>query len=235
MSVQSSLRIAGRVLVAILMGVIVLNFVALAVMNSDSLPSVIRSQPWSDAFLSHTTMWIISLILILIVSKGKLRSFGFQRGENYKIAQMVISGTVVGLALAIVLHFIQEGDNPSQPNYSFVHTVIFVWFYASISEELLTRGLIQGFLSKLDKLGFTLFGVRTSLPVLIGALFFGLMHTALLTTGMALLPVLSIVVFATILGLIAGHHREQTGSLIPAIIVHIFGNIGGYCLKIFTT
>ncbi|MCK4302206.1 MAG: CPBP family intramembrane metalloprotease [candidate division Zixibacteria bacterium] len=35
--------------------------------------------------------------------------------------------------------------------------------------------------------------------------------------------------FASVLGFIAGYQREKTGSLIPAIMVHMFGNIGGYC------
>jgi membrane protease YdiL (CAAX protease family) len=214
------------------MGVIVLNSVAMAVWNSDRLPSAVRSQSWFEGFLSHTTMWMISLILILIVSKGKLRSFGFCRVKNYKMARIVIPGTVVGVALAIVLHLFPEGSSASQPEYSFVQTVIFVWLYASISEELLTRGLIQSFLTPLTEYGVTVFGVRISLPVLSGALFFGLMHAALLTTGMALFPVISTVAFAALLGLIAGYHREQTGSLIPAIIVHAFGNIGGSCMEL---
>lgn len=228
-----SLRVAGRVIAAILMGVVVLNSVAMVVLNSNRLPSAVRSQPWSEGFLSHTTMWTISLILILIVSKGKLRSFGFCRGKNYKMARIIIPGTVVGVALVTVLHLFPEGSGASQSEYSFVQTVIFVWLYASISEELLTRGLIQGFLTPLAGHGFTVLKVRISLPVLTGALFFGLMHLALLTTGMGLFPVMSTVAFAAVLGLIAGYHREQTGSLIPAIIVHAFGNVGGYCMELF--
>jgi membrane protease YdiL (CAAX protease family) len=215
------------------MGVFVLNSVAVVVLNSDRLPSAVGSQTWSEGFLSHTAMWTISLILILIVSKGKLRSFGFCRGKNYKTAQIIIPGTVAGVALAAVLHLFPEGSNSFHLDYSFAQTVIFVWLYASVSEELLTRGLIQSFLTPLADYGFTIFGVRISLPVLIGALFFGLMHAALLTTGMALFSVISIVVFSSVLGLIAGYHREQTGSLIPAIIVHALGNIGGYCMGMF--
>ncbi len=180
-------------------------------------------------------MWMISLILILIVSRGKLRSFGFCLGKNYKTAQIIIPAAVTGLALAAVLYLIPEGSDAFQPDYPFAQTVIFVWLYASVSEEILTRGLIQSFLTPLSEYGFSVFGVRISLPIVTGALFFGLMHAALLTTGMALFPVISIVVFASILGLIAGYQREQTGSLIPAILVHAIGNIGGYCMEMFTS
>ena len=39
--------------------------------------------------------------------------------------------------------------------------------------------------------------------------------------------VIAIVAFAFILGLVAGYYREKTESLIPAILVHMFANIGG--------
>lgn len=215
------------------MGVFVLNSVAVVVFNSDRLPSTIQSQPWYEGFLSHTTMWMISMILILIVSKGRLRSFGFCWGKKYRTAQIIIPGTVAGLAMATVLYMFPEGSDSFQLDYSFTQTVIFVWLYASVGEEILTRGLIQSFLIPLAEYGFSVFGVRISLPVLTGALFFGLMHAALLTTGMALFPVIIIVVFASMVGLIAGYQREQTGSLIPAIIVHALGNVGGSCIEMF--
>lgn len=227
-----SLKVTGRVLLAILMGIFVLNAVGIVVSISSRLPTPLQSQPWSVGFVSHTTMWAVSLILILFLSRGKVRSFGFCLGRNYKMAWILIPGAAVGVALTTVLHLFPEGSRAFQPEYSFVQTVIFVWFYASVSEELLTRGLIQSFLAPLTEYGFAVFGIRISLPVLTGALFFGLMHAALLTTGMGLLPVMSIVVFAAVLGLIAGYHKEQTGSLIPAMLVHAFGNLGGYCMKL---
>ncbi len=41
------------------------------------------------------------------------------------------------------------------------------------------------------------------------------------------LTVFNIVFFGFILGLFAGYYRERSGSIIPAIIVHILFNIGG--------
>jgi membrane protease YdiL (CAAX protease family) len=45
--------------------------------------------------------------------------------------------------------------------------------------------------------------------------------------GMSINKALVIVLFAFLLGIIAGYHREKSGSLAPAIIVHMFANIGG--------
>jgi membrane protease YdiL (CAAX protease family) len=227
------LRIVGRILVAVLLGFVVLNIIATVVMKSDFLPTAILSQPWAEGALSHTTMWLVSLILILIISKGKLSTFGFRLGKNYLWTPMIALGVLTGVVFTIILNVLPETSKSFLPDYSFAQTVIFVWLYASICEEILTRGLVQGFLSPLTMYGISISGLRFSLPVLVGAFFFGLMHLGLLTLGAGLLQVMIIVAFATVLGVIAGYYREQTGSLIPAIIVHMFGNIGGYCMGLF--
>jgi membrane protease YdiL (CAAX protease family) len=36
-----------------------------------------------------------------------------------------------------------------------------------------------------------------------------------------------ICVSASLLGLVAGYHRQETGSLVPAILVHALFNVGG--------
>ncbi|MCK5599585.1 CPBP family intramembrane metalloprotease [bacterium] len=36
------------------------------------------------------------------------------------------------------------------------------------------------------------------------------------------------------MGLFAGYYREKTGSLIPAILIHISANIGGYLAGFLT-
>jgi len=197
-------------------------------MNPQILPDAMRSQPFTEGFLNHTPMWLVSLVLILIISKGKLAAYGFHVGKDYRIKQAIALGAGTGIAFALILNLFPEAD-AFQRDYTFLQTVVFVWLYASVSEEILTRGLIQGFLTPLVRYGFSVLGVRISLPVLVSALFFGLMHLVVLTTGVAVLPVIGYVVFASVLGFIAGYHREKTGSLIPAIMVHMFGNIGGYC------
>jgi membrane protease YdiL (CAAX protease family) len=225
------LRVAGRILAAVFLGFLVLSSVGVIISIAHIRQLAILSQPWAEGFLSHTSMWLFSLILILIVSKGKLRSYGFCVGNEYRMATMIILGTFTGIALEVVLKAIPNSATSIELNYTFTQTILFVWMYASISEEVLTRGLIQSFLAPLSRYKMSFASVRISLPVLVSALFFGLMHLGLLTTGAAWPPVLCYVIFASVLGLIAGYQRERTGSIIPAIIVHIFGNIGGYCMS----
>ena len=61
-----------------------------------------------------------------------------------------------------------------------------------------------------------------SLPVIVSGLFFGLMH-------IVAIPMMGpmVVVFTSFAGCVAAYYREQTGSLIPAILIHAFFNIGG--------
>jgi membrane protease YdiL (CAAX protease family) len=83
----------------------------------------------------------------------------------------------------------------------------------------------------LKKYGFTLAKKYISLPVIIGALFFGTMHLMLLTTGMNIFMVGAVFVSTCVLGLIAGYYREKTASLIPAIVAHMIFNIVGTVLS----
>jgi membrane protease YdiL (CAAX protease family) len=92
---------------------------------------------------------------------------------------------------------------------------------------VLTRGLVQGFLEPLKDYGLRVFRLRLSIPVIVGAVFFGLMHLALLSTGADAAAVVTIALFAVVLGLIAGYYRESTGSLWPAILVHFLFNVWG--------
>jgi membrane protease YdiL (CAAX protease family) len=102
--------------------------------------------------------------------------------------------------------------------------VVFVWIYASVSEELLTRGLLQTLLSGNARVGAGT-SRKLSTPVIVSALFFGAMHLVLVKSmGPLAIPVILLAVF---LGLVAARYRERTGSLLPAIIVHALFNIGG--------
>ena len=57
-------------------------------------------------------------------------------------------------------------------NFSFVEIVVFIWVWASICEEVLTPGLIQGSLVSLKHYGIKLSKIYISLPVMIAVLFF---------------------------------------------------------------
>jgi membrane protease YdiL (CAAX protease family) len=108
-----------------------------------------------------------------------------------------------------------------------LQTFLFIFIYASLAEELLLRGFLQNFLHPLNVRGIRLFKRTLSLPVIIGAVAFGLLHLILFTTGAGALLVVRIVIFTTILGLFAGYYQEKHNNHAYAIIVHMAGNLMG--------
>jgi membrane protease YdiL (CAAX protease family) len=229
-----------RVVVAIVLGMFVIE----AVEYVERLITVIIANDatilsWIPRLSRSIFTVALCILIMLIVNKGKLTSYGFILGENVKygkiilwsfiigIATMIITGVTVGILNSI---FPTKGGEHFASRYSIWETVLYVWLLASISEEVLTRGLIQGFLAPLSKHGFKAVKRFISLPVLISALFFGGIHLMLLTTGMNPYMVGAVVISCFILGILAGYVREKSGSLVPAIIVHLVFNIGGTAL-----
>ena len=96
-----------------------------------------------------------------------------------------------------------------------------------IQEELIFRGLFQGYLATHIQSSIKIWKWKLTVPALIGAIVFSLVHLALLSVEASLGGVLFIVVGAFILGIIAGYFRAETGSLIGPIIVHSLFNLTG--------
>ena len=219
----------ARIIAAILLGMFVLVMASFIIMSYHNLPYIMESKPWIGGFINHTAMLVLSILIMLFLSKGKISTYGFKMAGNIKLEPIIFLSLGIGIVGTLIQSRLPMKEPGFIENFSFIQVVIFIWIYASICEEVLTRGLIQGYLTPLTRYGFTVFKLTISIPVLISALFFASMHLMLLTTGMGSAAVFSIVLFAFILGIIAGHYREKTGSLIPAIIVHMLFNVGGTC------
>lgn len=215
-----------KIIVAILLGLLVL-FVSSMIMQIGGIQTLMQSKFWLGGFINHALMLIISLALILTLNKGRLSTYGFRITENFRLKQTIIVGFIAGLFITGLASMLPIDTPESWERFSFLQLVIFIWIWASVCEEVLTRGLIQGYLSSLSQYGPSLFKLRISLPVFISALFFGFMHLGLLMTGLDGFSVVMIASSAFLLGLVAGHYREKTESIIPAIIIHMLFNISG--------
>jgi membrane protease YdiL (CAAX protease family) len=182
------------------------------------------SPPWLSAFITHTFMWVFSILITILLTKGKIGEYGFTRGKFRLTGKIFL--WVIPTAILSVMGFIasRSGEEVKEIlELPHLEDIIFVWIYASICEEVFTRGLLQSFLSPLTKYGFTLFRRwRLSLPVLFSGLYFGMMHIVAINKMGPL-----VILFASALGIIAGYYREKTESLISAIIIHALFNIGG--------
>ena len=176
------------------------------------------------SFLTHSLMLGLSVLIIWMFHQRRFADFGFTRG-TYRFHPKILLWALP-LAVFSLLSAFAPGPSKSPgmlADWSKLQLVLFVWIYASICEEVLTRGLLQTLLTR--RFGTAPKARRLSSPVVISALFFGAMHVVLIPSmgRAAAAPI----VLTTLLGLLAGWYRERTGSLIPAIIVHALFNVGG--------
>ena len=199
--------------------------VALAAMYAPRLVVVSLASFLPPSFVTHTVMFVLSIAAMWLLSKGRLDLYGITTGTyqfSPHIVMWVLPTGVLSLASTIASPGGQRTGFPIE--LTKYQIIVFVWVYASICEELLTRGLLQMLLGGNSRDGA---GAprKLSMPVIVSALFFGAMHLVLVKSmGLAAVPVILLTVF---LGLVAARYRERTGSLLPAIIVHALFNIGG--------
>ena len=92
-------------------------------------------------------------------------------------------------------------------------------------EEFLFRGFLQNYYSDFKKYQFYLFKTKISYPVFISGLFFGLMHFAIISTGVDFISASKIVISATCVGLFSGYYYEKYNTLFAPIIIHFTCNI----------
>jgi membrane protease YdiL (CAAX protease family) len=195
----------------------------------------------SSGITMQAAMLAGSLVFILALSRGRPARYGFRMptGAQVKTALVIgsIGAAITHTVVAIVWKLLPpSAGHPGVAGASFLQLVITVWVIASTCEEVLYRGLIQSFLEPLGVHGVEVSGVRLSLPVIAAALLFGLMHMMLLVAGADGYLVGGIVGTAVVLGLLAGYYREKSGSLIPAILIHMlfnaFGGVSQYVQKL---
>jgi len=191
----------------------------------------LHSNFFPNSFITHSVMLLLSAAVILVLrnqvryrialpgfkSIWKPALFGFLTAVVINILLTIITKIAGG---KIEAHPLLEASSPLQ-------TFLFIFIYASLAEEVLLRGFLQNILSPLSVRGIRIFRIRLSLPVIISAVVFGLIHLILLTTGVSGLFITRIVIFTTVLGLFAGYYQEKHNNNAHAIIVHMAGNLMG--------
>jgi membrane protease YdiL (CAAX protease family) len=227
-----------RLVFGVLLWILVLGLTGIPV-SHEGTRNLIAGSGWlTSGIVIQLTMLTASIILILALGRGRFGGFGFRTASRVMIKRAFIVGSIAAVAVHIVAGVLRElvpasAPHPAMGGSSFLQVVIGVWIIASVCEEVLHRGLIQSFLEPLGRCGFTVSGVRLSLPVVTAALLFGFMHTMLLTMGADAFFVGCVVASAVVLGLVAGYYREKSGSLLPAVLVHMVFNVYGGVLEYF--
>lgn len=196
-------------------------------LNSDFFPPLI---------LTLLSELILSLLAIYIFTKNGTIKFRIQKVKlKYYINAFLITIPVVILintfAIIIIKAFgfkIDPSGNGFAPTagLSTLQIFLFIFIGASICEEMLFRGFTLNFFEPLKSIGIHFSKkIYISLPVLLSGLLFGLAHLVLLFGDSSGPIVFRTVLFATTLGMIAGYFQEKHQSILPAIVVHMTGNL----------
>jgi len=178
-------------------------------------------------------MLLYSITAILLINNWKLNGYGFRKPNNIKyfsfslkVIGITFASLVIGsiLFMGILNKVFPTGNSTGFPEQnSIIQMILTIWIWSSLCEEILVRGLIQGFIQHLQSIKI----FRLSLPVIVSGLFFGSMHLSLLSAGMGPWFVTFIVFNTTVIGLLAAYYREKTESIIPALWVHFLANVVG--------
>lgn len=186
---------------------------------------------FSSSFMTHSIMLVLSIVLI-----NSLRKY-----VNYKIAipqfkkvwKPILFGLLATIFVNIFMTIITKILGGKVEAHALLTKMtplqifVFIFIYASIAEEILFRGFLMNILKPLKSKGIKIFKRNLSIPVIISAVIFGLAHLILISTGAGGLFLFRIVIFTTILGLIAGYYQEKYENNAYAIIVHMAGNFMG--------
>lgn len=170
--------------------------------------------------LLKTSLLLVSLLAMAADGRG-FAAFGFARPTGARWGRVAAVGLSLGaLATALILATPAKGL-PMVREMGFLAVVLGVWLGSSLAEEVLTRGLVQSVIAPGGK---PIWGL--SPPVLASGLLFGALHLSLAVRGADPWTVAILVPATTALGLVAARFREVTGSLWPALVVHIAFNLG---------
>ena len=206
-------------LILILSGVIEMEIASLI----GSIPSGLGSQ---IAILSFS-----SILIFFFHQKGII---------NFNISKVNIKQIIYPILLTVFLLVIREfisialgnEEHPSVDSMSKIQLFFVIVILASLSEELLFRGFLQNMLEPIKNYGINILKIKLSLPVIISGLLFGLMHFGIISMGASFNFVIQIVIFAMIMGMIAGYFQEKYNNFTHAFIVHMTANLSGLMLSI---
>ena len=185
-----------------------------------------------NSFFEHLIMLLLSGVAIWIMNKEL--NFCIALPNFKKLIKPFFIVVLITFLVNIPMNIItvlmngKVTTHPFLTNHSALQIFLFVFLFASITEEILFRGFFQNSLKSLNKRGITILKCRFSFPVIISAIMFGLAHLTLITAGVDYLFLIRIVLFTSILGIAAGYYQEKyENNTSYAIIVHMGGNLFG--------
>lgn len=154
-----------------------------------------------------------------------LAAYGFKSTTLRQLALALVLGLVFALGLRALSRILPLGASADLGDLRQWQVILFFWIAAPVQEETIFRGLIQSVVELRQPLLLKLGRVTLPFPVLVSALLFAVVHIATVRLGASLSEALFVVCGAFVLGILAGWLRWKSGSLLPAILVHVLFNV----------
>ncbi len=170
--------------------------------------------------LLKAAMLVVSLLL-MAVDKRSFAEFGFRAAPGTAWRKITGIGLLLGALTTVAILATPAQGHPMLQGFTLPQLVLWVWLWSSFTEEIFTRGLIQSWVRSASD------GSRLGTAVPTSALVFGAMHLSLFFIGADVWTCVILVVATTALGFAAAYFREVSGSLLPAVVVHVAFNVGG--------
>ncbi len=203
------------------------------------LPDWLTADHNSMGAIFKTMLALLSIFIMVLIPGMNLKDFGFclpKRINYLKLTGLTFAITIGGIVIFAPLYmgllshiFGVKMQGGFDTGGSVCIMIIGIWFWSSVTEELYSRGLLQTLLQDLKKYRF----LGLSLTVWISALLFGATHFSVFKISSSPFFVMMIVSNTTVLGLLVAWYREKTGSILPAILVHILANVAGSMPSLF--
>ena len=218
------LAVGGSVALAVIL-------IHTAVTSLPESAALLEAHPWLLADLVHIPQFIIPFLIILWITRGKPRSYGFNLNEDSHLTHKRVLMLSLGVGLLFSLRYVpqivrgeQVGVHQPVTALNVFGEMTFQYIVVGLSEETMFRGLIQTYLMRSLEGHVRIAGHDLHVGTVIGAVFWGLFHFL----NLLIMPagtVVILVILTTFIGLILGYAYQRTGSLLTTIMMHgmVFG------------
>lgn len=165
---------------------------------------------------------LIALVLIvglIIIAGYRWDEFGFRWATRGYVAWSLGAGIPLAIGLTWLDHLFGGAGPLRGLSLPLGISLVYFGLCAPLQEEVIFRGLIQTAVARSAPRALRIGAFRLSSSALVVAVLFGLIH--LEVTAFTALA-------AFLLGIFAGELRMRSRSLIPAVMLHVFFNLGSF-------
>ena len=210
---------------------------------------LLEEEPWITIFIWYISLFVLSFLLISILSKKSYQTYGFRKPEKWMpkflfiATLLLIFGNIVPLAIRLYM-----GENIPKESIFICHNdsalsrifnIILISLFIPLTEETTFRGLFQTYLMRRTEGYIDIAKWRIHTGTIITIIFYVLFHLINIFPPVSLEweSLLRLLIFVIVLGTILSYLYQETKSLYPSMLFHSIINtslyISGYIIVTF--